>query len=70
VDLASCTPEALVCDDTGTVTDWRFVLLEVAARVVLLPVLVLVAVALLRRARRPRAPVTRVWVSADGDVVR
>lgn len=65
-----CTPEAIVCDDTGTSTDVRLLLLEVAFGVVVIALVVLAIVALMRRRPPRRPPVTRVWVSAAGDVVR
>ena len=66
----SCTPEAVVCEDAVTTTDAGALVagtLAVAVLVVLL-VLVLLLVRRSRAARRARR-VTRVWVSADGDVV-
>ena len=60
----------MVCDDSGTVTDLRFLLLEIAGGALLLALLVVGVVLLVRRRTPPRPPVTRVWVSAAGDVVQ
>ena len=70
MDLAGCTVEAVVCDDTGTVTDWTSV---VVLAVVGLLVLSLCSFLLWRFLRRPPVyarPGRRVWVSADGEVMR
>ena len=69
--LAGCTTAVVVCDDTGTVTDGRFLLLQAVALLVLAAVAAALLVRLARRRRRTlRAPASRVWISADGDVVR
>lgn len=65
-----CTPEAVVCDDTGPGAGPWDVLLGVTVAGVVVVLLVLAAVLLLRRRIPRQPPVTRVWVSADGDVVR
>lgn len=67
-----CTSDAVVCNDTGPAPDLRLLLLEAAAGVLLLVLVAAGFVLLLRRHRRRvrRPPVTRVWISASGDVVR
>jgi hypothetical protein len=70
VDLASCTPAVVTCDDTGTATGvW-----PVVAQVVLGAVLVLAALAVWwvvrsRPLRPVRVPQRRVHVSAAGELV-
>ena len=66
----SCTPGVPVCDDTGTSADLVLILVPGAVGSVLLALVLLVVVALVRRPRSRRPPVTRVWLNADGDVVR
>jgi hypothetical protein len=67
----SCTPDALVCNDNPEpAMDLGLVVAQVGVVLVLLVLVVLLGARLLRRPRSRRAPVTRVRVSADGDVVR
>lgn len=67
-----CTPDAVVCDDTGTSYDPALLVVQAAVGAVVVVALLLVVVLVLRRrARRTsRPPVTRVWIDAAGDVVR
>jgi hypothetical protein len=67
----SCTPDAAVCDDTPSPPlDLGMLLVQTTAGLLLLALLVLLVVVLVRRRRPRRPPVTRVWVSAAGDVVQ
>ena len=68
--LAGCTDATIVCDDHGTVTDWRFVVLEVLAGTALLLLAVLLLLTVLRRRAPRQLPSRRVWISADGVVLR
>lgn len=68
--LWGCTYEVVGCDDTGPAADPRVLLLEAGLGLVLLGLLALAVVVLVKRRRPAREPVTRVWVSTRGDVVR
>jgi hypothetical protein len=70
LDLAGCTPDAVVCDDTGPEPAWWFGLLELGAGAVALMAVGLLLVLALRRASRPKRVTSRVWIDAHGDVVR
>ena len=67
----SCTPDAVVCDDNPEPPlDLGMLLVQTVVGLALLALLVPAVVVLWRRRRPRRPPVTRVWVSASGDVVR
>lgn len=69
--LAGCTHAAVVCDDTGTSSDWRLVAVQLMLLALLAVSAVVGAVLVRRRVLRRRRPATtRVWISADGEVVR
>jgi protein-S-isoprenylcysteine O-methyltransferase Ste14 len=70
VDLASCTPSAVRCPDTGTTTSAWAVGAQVLL-VLLLALLVWWAVrAVARRPRPVRRPQRRARISADGELLR
>ena len=72
MDLAGCTTEVVICNDTGSNVGEDLILVGTSVVVLLVAVLILLLL-LVRRHRRHRRgrrpPARRVWVSADGDLV-
>ena len=73
MNLASCTTDVVVCDDTGQGGGLDLALLATQGLVVLAVLLMGVVLLRVRRQRRRtrarRPPARRVWVSASGDLV-
>ena len=75
MDLAGCTTEVVICNDTGSNVGEDLILVGTSVVVLLVAVLILLLLLVRRHRRRRRhrrgrrPPARRVWVSADGDLV-